>query len=61
VEKEVLYINIIIDDVRERAESKFINYNIIGVLDDISWRYEDYNNINIYFETGEMDVNIRER
>ncbi len=57
----MLYINIIIDDVRERAESKFINYNIIGVLDDISWRYEDYNNINIYFETGEMDVNIRER
>jgi hypothetical protein len=46
--------NVVVGDVRERAESTLVSY-------DVGWRWEDCNGMDVCFETGEMDVNVRER
>lgn len=33
VEKEVLCVNVVVGDVRERAESKLVSCDVVGVLD----------------------------
>jgi hypothetical protein len=48
-------------DVREKAESKLVSCDVVGVLNDVGWRCEDCNGLDVCFETGEMDVNVRER
>jgi hypothetical protein len=54
-------LNVVVSDVRERAESKLVSCDVVGVLDDVGWRCEDCNGMDVCFETGEMDVNVRER